>query len=106
MSRLMRVRAYTPEEAWEIMKVMFKHGYEGVQNDSARYCKLSIDRAFRDNGVCYIGNSYNMRVISIHDTYGKKHFLEVSKSKFFECLTDQTIEVNATLAEYYNKKNR
>lgn len=78
----MKVRVYDIEEAEALMKDMMERGYEGVQNDSYRYCRLSAERALIDDGRCYICNTtYSIYVASGHDPY-RKHFLDVSKSKF------------------------
>lgn len=41
--------AYSREEANEIGHFIMNKGYEGVQNDSYRYCRESIDWAFKQN---------------------------------------------------------
>lgn len=96
MNRLMtqyikkiKVRAYTLKEAEEIMKFCLRKGYEGVQNDSYRYCKESAAYALK-KGICFIcvHNSGSSRII-VCDTHWRKHrqFKELSKSKFMEKLT-------------------
>ena len=46
------VRAYTFAEAELIMKVMMRAGFEGVQNDSYRYCDVCASAAL-DGGILY-----------------------------------------------------
>lgn len=41
--------AYSVEEANEIGHFIMGKGYEGVQNDSYRYCDLMIKAAFHEN---------------------------------------------------------
>lgn len=41
--------AYSEEEANEIGHFIMSKGYEGVQNDSYRYCDIMIDCSFREN---------------------------------------------------------
>lgn len=41
--------AYSTEEANEIGHFIMRKGYEGVQNDSYRYCDLMIDVSFKEN---------------------------------------------------------
>ena len=82
-----KVRAYTFKEANDIMKKLLSYGYEGVQNDSYRYCELGARSALR-SGVCYICVNAgawcsSMRVSCAHDKT-HKNYLEVSKSRFFE----------------------
>lgn len=80
------VRAYTFAEAELIMKVMMRIGYEGVQNDSYRYCDLMASCAL-DSGRCYILNgSYSIYVSNIHDKKTRRGRKEVSRSKFFSML--------------------
>ena len=87
MSRI-KVRAYTLKEAEDIMKFCLRQGYEGVQNDSYRYCKLSASNALQ-KGTCFIcvynGGFGN---IIVCDTHWRKHrqYKELSKSKFKEIL--------------------
>lgn len=83
-----KVRAYTLKEAENIMKFCLKQGYEGVQNDSYRYCKESASCCL-DKGTCFIcvynGGFGN---IIVCDTHWHKHrqYKELSKSKFKEIL--------------------
>ena len=88
MYKDIKVRAYTLKEAEEIMKFCLRNGYEGVQNDSYRYCKDMAKNALH-KGVCYIcvrnGGFGNIIVCDTH--YKKnKSYTELSKSKFFNVL--------------------
>ena len=79
-----KVRAYTLKEAEEIMHLCLRRGYEGVQNDSYRYCKQQASWALR-KGTCFIcvynGGFGN---IIVCDTHWRKHrkYKELSRSKF------------------------
>ncbi|MDD3038837.1 hypothetical protein [Bacteroides sp.] len=42
-------QCFSIEEADHLGSFLMSRGYEGVQNDSYRYCKLSIERALIDN---------------------------------------------------------
>ena len=42
-------QCFSIEEADHLGHFLMSRGYEGVQNDSYRYCKLSIERALIDN---------------------------------------------------------
>lgn len=81
-----RVRCYTMKEAQFIMHFLMENGFEGVQNDSYRYCNLSAWCCFKSDGICFVGISLSrgasMRVSNLHDTFARKNYLEVSKSKF------------------------
>lgn len=83
-----RVRCYTMKEAEFIMLFLVKHGFEGVTNDSYRDCNLFAWSAFDSDGVCFVGialsRGASMRVSNLHDTYARKNYLEVSKSKFLD----------------------
>lgn len=77
----MKVRVYTLDEAEALMADMMVRGYEGVQNESYRYCRESAEAALK-SGCCYICNTGgSIYVANGHDPR-RKNFLEVSKSKF------------------------
>lgn len=77
----MRVRVYTLDEAEALMKDMMLRGYEGVQNDSYRYCRESAAAAL-NSGCCYICNAgCSIYVANGHDPK-RKRYTDVSKSKF------------------------
>ena len=84
MLKKIKVRAYTLKEAEEIMRFCLSQGYEGVQNDSYRYCKSSAQYALR-KGICFICVE-NGAFCNIHvcDTHWRKHraFKELSRSRF------------------------
>lgn len=81
----MRVRVYDIDEAEALMGDLMARGYEGVQNDSYRYCKESASQAL-NSGCCYICNGGDsIYVANGHDPKRKK-FLDVSKSKFISVL--------------------
>ena len=88
MFDLIKVRAYTLKEAEEIMRFCLSRGYEGVQNDSYRYCKEHAKYALK-KGTCLICVA-NGAFDNIHvcDTHWRKHrsYRELSKSKFEELL--------------------
>ena len=50
--------AYSEEEANEIGHFIMSKGYEGVQNDSYRYCDLAIKTAMKQNNAHYIDCIY------------------------------------------------
>ena len=50
--------AYSIEEANEIGHFIMGKGYEGVQNDSYRYCREAIEWAFKRNSDHHIDHIY------------------------------------------------
>lgn len=77
-----KVRAHTIKEAWDLCCTAWQFA-EGPQNESTRYADLGILHAFKQADYCYIGISGSwLRIINIHDRYGKKNYKEVSKNKF------------------------
>lgn len=75
------------------------YGYEGVQNDSYRYCLLMIKMAFEENlkhyrNYCFIGvNGYRLVVGKSKKDMrrdGSYHFIE--KEKFFRDKLDKMTE--------------
>ena len=83
-----RVRCYTMKEAKFIMLFLIKCRFEGVTNDSYRDCDLAAWSAFNSDGVCFVGiglsRGDSMRVSNLHDTYARKNYIEISKSKFLD----------------------
>lgn len=83
-----RVRAYKLAEAEEIMHFAIHNGFEGVTNDSYRYCKESAEYCLNDDNCCYIcvsiTNPYGSIIVSNAHWGERKKFVEVSRSKFEE----------------------
>lgn len=85
-----RVRAYKLAEAEEIMHFAMHNGFEGVKNDSYRYCKESAEYCLNDDNCCYICvsiiNHYGRGSIIVSNAHWgeRKKFVEVSRSKFEE----------------------
>ena len=85
--------AYSIEEANEIGHFIMSKGYEGVQNDSYRYCDLAIETAFRDNKVhhrdcIYVGVGYDSMIVARTKRGLRRKgmkFIE-KKRKFYELL--------------------
>ena len=78
-----KVRAHTIKEAWDLCCTAWQVA-EGPYNESRRYADIEIWDAFEKANYCYIGVSKSrwLRIINVHDKYGKKNYKEVSKSKF------------------------
>lgn len=88
----LRTKVYSVQKAWDLVWALRKAGAEGVQNDSLRYTDDHITCAFKDDDFCWIGYCGKdalygqIRIISNHDTIGKKCLIDVSESKFIEKL--------------------
>lgn len=88
----LRTKVYSIEKAWNIVMALRRAGAEGPQNDSLRYVPEYIHHSFKDENYCWIGlcgkhPRYGyIRIISNHDRFGKKYFLDVSESKFIKSL--------------------
>lgn len=68
MKRSIYTQARTIAEADALGHFIMQNGYEGVQNDSYRYCLQTIERAFIENKrhnrqFCYIGVNNSRLVI-------------------------------------------
>ena len=100
-----RTRVYTVQKAWDLSCALMRAGAEGVQNDSSRYNDIMIINAF-ESGYCWIGLCGGcLRVISVHDTKGKKYLLDVSESKFIEALNLMVIKIRLPKSlRNYNKR--
>lgn len=78
-------QCFSVEEADKLGHFLMSKGYEGVQNDSYRYCKLSIERAFIDNakhnrGYIFVGVNGCQMVVGHY----KKQMRRKGSSKFIE----------------------
>ena len=49
---------YSREEANEVGHFIMKKGYEGLQNDSYRYCDMAIGWALKNNNRHYVDHIY------------------------------------------------
>ena len=85
--KYIRTRCYNLKDAEKIMHLMIAHGFEGVQNDSYRYCRDEAMWALESGGCWICADAYSIRVSNIHDTYGKHKFLDVGPSKFIEYIS-------------------
>lgn len=113
--RNFRTRVSSIQEGWDLICAAMRRGCEGVANESSRYNDLHLSHAFRNADHCWIGicgNSpvyYCLRVISIHDKFGKRDFLDVSKSKFverYELNLTKNNELHKSLRRICNESNR
>lgn len=86
--------AYSEEEANEIGHFIMSKGYEGVQNDSYRYCDIMINVCLRENREhhrdnIYVGvNSYQMVVAKTKRGLRRNGLKYIEKKrKFYELLS-------------------
>lgn len=90
------------EEANAIGHFILSKGYEGVQNDSYRYCDLEIESALRENrrhhrDYCFVGvDSYQMVVGKNKKEMRRKFsYKYIEKERMFRSLLDtNSIEAN------------
>lgn len=87
--KMIFTEAHSAEEANEIGHFIMSKGYEGVQNDSYRYCDLAIKTAFHKNephnkDCIYIGVGYD-RMIVARTKRGlrRKGFKFIEKKRIF-----------------------
>lgn len=98
--------AYSEEEANEIGHFIMSKGYEGVQNDSYRYCATEIwaafERAKKHHSDCiYVGvGSYSM-IVSANKRGLRRRGLKFieKKRKFCELLGNMMDETKKEMEE-------
>lgn len=97
--RSIYTQARTIEEADALGNFIMQNGYEGVQNDSYRYCLQTIERAFIENQrhnrcFCYIGVNYGSLVVGRNKRsmrlQGSDKFIE--KERIFKKLLHNNYE--------------
>ncbi|RGM79664.1 hypothetical protein DXB90_18325 [Phocaeicola vulgatus] len=87
---------YSEEEANEVGHFILSRGYEGVQNDSYRYCRDAIRFAFADanrhhRGCIYVGcNGGNMIVSHSKRILRRKGLKYIEKKRMFYELLELT----------------
>ena len=83
----------TIDEALSLVKFIMSKGYEGVQNDSLRYCRLEIEMSFMQNirhhrNYIFVGaNGYRIVVGTNKRAMRKEYSLTyVEKERIFKTL--------------------
>lgn len=83
----------TIDEATALANFIMSKGYEGVQNDSCRYCKLQIELSFMQNirhhrSYIFVGvNGYRLVVGTNKRAMRKEHSLTyIEKKRIFRKL--------------------
>lgn len=72
-------KCYSFEEANALGHFIMRKGYEGVQNDSYRYCKEAIEWALIENkrhhrNYCFVGVNGCMMVVGRHKKQMRRKF--------------------------------
>lgn len=107
--------AYSEEEANVIGHFIMSKGYEGVQNDSYRYCREVIECAFKRAkkhhiDFIYIGvNSYQLVISNTKRGLRRKGFKYIEKKRIFYKLLDipsfdEILEANRDVLERIKEK--
>lgn len=112
--------AYSEKEANEIGHFIMSKGYEGVQNDSYRYCREKIWWTFKQakkhhTDFIYIGvNSYQLVVSRTKRGLRRKGFKYIEKKRIFYKLLsrcnepipsfDEILEANRDVLERIKEK--
>lgn len=93
MKRIFTI-AYTEEEANEIGLFVRSKGYDGVQNDSYRYCREAIWHAFHENerhrkNYIFVGCTGGRMIVSRSKRTLRKKGLKYieKKRKFYDLLS-------------------
>ena len=80
-----RTRVHTLQEGWDLCCAIMRKGYEGVQNDSARYNDICLSQAFIQKGYCWVGVwGDSLYIIDTHDRKGRRKLKDVGKCKLIE----------------------
>lgn len=96
---------YSEEEANEVGHFIMRQGYEGVQNDSYRYCRetiyCSFKQAKRHHYECiYVGVSGCSMIVSHNKRYLRRRGLKyIEKKRIFEKLLSDNWPINIKLNE-------
>lgn len=91
--------AYSREEANEIGHFIMGKGYEGVQNDSYRYCDESIQFALKENSCHHIDHIYVgvrgcQMVVARSKRWLRRNGLKYVEKKrmFYDLLSDERLK--------------
>lgn len=103
--------AYSEEEANEIGHFIMRKGYEGVQNDSYRYCREAIGYAFSRNkkhhrDYVFVGCTGGQMIVARSKRVLRRKGIKYIEKKRVFCglLTDLWAELNAKI-KMYNEAN-
>lgn len=107
--RVIFTKCESLEEADELGRFIMSKGYEGVQNDSYRYCKESMSYKLSDNmrhnrNYVFVGADRCQLVVSASKKYMKRRGLKyIEKMRVFKELLDYE-EYLQGVREEYNRK--
>lgn len=83
--RHIRTRVHTLQEGRDLCYAIMRKGYEGVQNDSARYNDIALSAAFMQKGYCWVGVwGQSLYILNTHDKVGKQRLKDLGKCKFIK----------------------
>lgn len=101
-----RTRVHTLREGWDLCCAIMRKGYEGVQNDSARYNDSALSAAFRQNGYCWVGVwGYRLYILNTHDKAGRRKLKDLGKCKFIDELDLSVRKMDRPFSfQFYAKK--
>ena len=84
---MIRTRVHTIQEGWDLCCAIMAKGYEGVQNDSARYNDTALWYSFTQKGYCWVGVwGHCLYILNTHDKNGRRALKDIGKSKFINIL--------------------
>lgn len=90
---------YSEEEANEVGHFIMSKGYEGVQNDSYRYCREAICYAFKENGNhnidhIFVGVRGCQMVVARSKRWLRRNGLKYIEKKrmFYDLLSDERLK--------------
>lgn len=114
MMKYIFTKCYSLDEAIELSHFIMGKWYEGVQNDSYRYCKESIEMAFKNNarhglGYCYIGVNGGRLVVERNKRAMRRKgaYIYIEKPRIFkENLHDLYKDFIAFQKEYLKNRNK
>ena len=89
-------KCHSFEDANALGHFIMRKGYEGVQNDSYRYCKEAIERALNENkrhyrDYCFVGVNGGVMVVgkSKKEMRRKLSFKYIEKERIFRELIEE-----------------
>lgn len=94
--RQIYTKCHSFEEANELGRLIMNKGYEGVQNDSYRYCKEAIEWALKENNrhhrdYCFVGVNGGCMVVGKNkkEMRRKLSMKYIEKERMFRKLLSQ-----------------
>ncbi len=110
--RVIFTKCESLEEAEELGHFIMSKGYEGVKNDSYRYCKESMSYLLSDNmrhnrNYVFVGANRAQLVVAASKKYMKRRGLKyIEKMRVFKELLDDTEYLQKVKEYNKNAKNK